>query len=72
MLYELPNGKTVDIPIEIYLLSDEKFQEYVNILLSENAGFVTENFFHDSANMTEDKDDDGFLDDDILLIRDDI
>jgi hypothetical protein len=72
-LVELINGKTVEIPLHIYLGSDKQYDLYIEAILSQDIGFYTQDFFHDSSIGTIDEyDEDGFVDDDILLERDDI
>ena len=76
MLVNLPNGKTIDIPVEEYLrMGQEGYQYYI----AQNVGYYMEHPFSGSAmyNKSNDDDDDDFeiddedeLDDDDIIIED--
>lgn len=77
MLTSLPNGKVVDLPVEIIFLSDHDYNLYIQALVASNTGDDIEDCFKDSSlekvkQQVQDDMEDGFLDDDVLLSRDDI
>lgn len=73
MIVSLPNGKSVELPIDIIFLSDKEYDLYIQALMSVDAGEYSEDVFY-SSSMSEVKNqiDEGFVDDDLLLSRDDI
>jgi hypothetical protein len=73
MRVSLPNGKSVELPIDVLFLSDKEYDLYIQALMSVDAGEYTEDAFY-SSSMDDVKNqiDDGFADDDVLLSRDDI
>ncbi len=72
-LLELGNGKTVEVPIEMYLLDDKEFNQYLQLLIGQDQGFVTQDYFHDSSiSHFKIEEIEEFPDDKILLNRDDI
>lgn len=76
MLYELPTGKTIDIPSWMLTLDDDKFDEYIQCFYEKDTGFYTDDFFHQSEinqeTFEEPEEIEEFPDDTLLLDRDDI
>lgn len=76
MLYTLPNGKEIDIPIEILTADDAVFDFYIREFMANDAGYEIKNPFHSSHLSDEmidlDFEPDEFPDDDLLLRRDDV
>lgn len=78
MLTSLPNGKVVDLPLDVLFLSDENYALYIQALMAANAGDEIQDSFRDSSlgrvkSQTEDEiQNEEFPDDDLLLGRDDI
>lgn len=70
-LIELGNGKTIEIPIEICFYDDEKYEDYIQLIIANDMGGYIEDVFHKPGENRFDINN-GFLDDDILLLRDDI
>lgn len=72
-LITLPNFKTVEVPIEVFLFSDKEYDLYIQELMSLDAGEEIEDFsynssFNDAHKQTLDENED-FED---LTFRDDI
>jgi hypothetical protein len=50
MIYQLPTGKAVEIPLDMYLdMTDEQFDAEIQELIAFNYGEEYENSFHDSV-----------------------
>lgn len=77
MIISLLNGKVIELPTEVIFLSDREYEEYIQAVLAADMGdFVEEPFkfssFENPSYKEEEENDEGFLDDDLLLTRDDI
>jgi hypothetical protein len=76
MLTSLPNGKVVDLPLEVIFLSDKDYQLYIQALMAANSGEEIQDFFRDSSlgsvNQQIQDEIEEFPDDELLLDRDDI
>lgn len=75
MLTTLPNGKTIDLPIDVIFLSDEQYALYIQMLTAADSGDMIDNFFFDSSlegvNQQKEDEIEEFIDES-LLERDDI